>query len=661
MEDPSPWNNDSSSADEVHSDHFEEPEAENEPPVTMMPTMDAEKVAELFMAKMVALDVPNELPARRVRTTVARSTSKSKLATATNSARRPKTSGAATDQPPSFSAEVRCACRVGSTVWAAERDGAIVVRDASSAKVIEKQLPHGWETILCITTVGSSAVWCGTSDGPILIFDRQRKLTHEARAHAGGVQCLCAAPTAGGRGFVVSGGLDRRVCMWPLDGSKVIKTLSGHTGGVRSCLVLGLEIWTGSDDGTLRVWDASVGLFQLDAAEACRAVLSGHNGAVHQLLAHSDGILSCSADGTIRCWSPGARHECIREVSLNGGPIYQIAPMGRGVWAACSDGLLHSLDGVTLEPSGPPRHAHAGFINGLCQLQARTTRQCWSFATSDGKVCRWKSEELEPQHTSERAGVLQSEVESLAEQMRIEYEERKAEQVRHAEEVHAGAEALAQSEVMLEEAREAQKQLLQELANSMDVQERDVREAERLRGELRARDADLANLREQHSELEASSTQAIGELEVRASTAEAEASLRAAELAEEVARNEQREAASAKRQMSAERLARKLLSSYVPQVRENLERRRERNEYLLTQEALTRAGDPWGGDFGGATAGEEGEEFGSPAIVPQESLASTVATSLDEMMGTGESLDSAVIATVANFASLPLRHEAEGE
>ena len=50
----------------------------------------------------------------------------------------------------------------------------------------------------------------------------------------------------------------------------MLKTFSGHTGGVRALLVVGLEIWSGSDDGTLRVWDAACALFQLEAAP-CRA------------------------------------------------------------------------------------------------------------------------------------------------------------------------------------------------------------------------------------------------------------------------------------------------------------------------------------------------------------------------------------------------------
>ena len=42
-------------------------------------------------------------------------------------------------------------------------------------------------------------------------------------------------------------------------------------------------IWSASDDGTIRVWDAAYGLFSLDT-EPCTATLHGHHGAVHALL-----------------------------------------------------------------------------------------------------------------------------------------------------------------------------------------------------------------------------------------------------------------------------------------------------------------------------------------------------------------------------------------
>ena len=679
----------SSSADEVNSEaemaceehhvHEEDEEdVENAAAEEQFATFDdkaAVRVAELYVQKLAAADNSRAaISPPKLLHKLGKSTSKTRVGEAPKK-KRSATAAGSGEQNTTFAADVRCACRAGTTVWTAERDGCIVVRDATSGKLLEKILPHGWESILTLALVGTS-VWCGTADGPILIFDRQsRRLLHEARVHTGGVKCICPAPSAGGRGFVVSGGADWRMNMWQMDGSRVIKTFSGHTGGVRCATVLGLEIWTGSDDGTIRVWEAACGLFSLES-EPCRATLSGHGGAVHALLAHSDGMLSCSADGTVRCWRPGGSHECLKEVSLPCGPVYSLVPMGRQVWAAGADGTIVSFDGATLDLAGPARNAHSGFISGLCHMQARTTRGCWSFSTADGRVCRWRTEEVEAQHTAERAGILGAELESLSSHMTTEMQERRQEQLRHADERQRDADALAASET-------AQRQLIEELASSMDVQERDLREAERLRELLEKREAQLAEAERVHAANEQASAMAMEELAARLALAEARAEAiereGAERLAAEAARADSLAAAAAQSQQKAERLARACIGAAVRAARWRRaarERDSEQEGALLTHAALTRASN-----WGDVQASEQGEGAATAAVVdsgqeaaavaeaaqatypyppPTTSLASTVATSLDELMG--PDADSSDVPTVAHLPDgvLPLSPDSPG-
>ena len=90
----------------------------------------------------------------------------------------------------------------------------------------------------------------------------------------------------------------------------------------------------------------------------------------------------------MRSWNAGGAHECLREVRLECGPVGQLVPMGRALWAAGQDGSVQSIDGQTLQLSGARRRAHAGYVSGLCALGARTTRQCWSYSLSDETVRR---------------------------------------------------------------------------------------------------------------------------------------------------------------------------------------------------------------------------------------------------------------------------------
>ena len=157
------------------------------------------------------------------------------------------------------------------------------------------------------------------------------------------MHCLAAterppSQPRGERDFVVSGGADFTIVMWS-DAGKLRRQYAGHAGAVRGVLVLGMSIWSCSDDASVRVWDAAYGIFGLETPP-CRATLTGHAGAVHALLLHSGGVLSCGADGAVRCWAVGGRYECVRSVSLGGGSLQSLVAMGAAVWAGGQDGRL---------------------------------------------------------------------------------------------------------------------------------------------------------------------------------------------------------------------------------------------------------------------------------------------------------------------------------
>jgi WD40 repeat protein len=77
-----------------------------------------------------------------------------------------------------------------------------------------------------------------------------------------------------------------------------ILTLKGHTGGIRSVAFSpdGKRIITGSDDSTVRVWDAATGRELLS--------LKGHIGTITSVAFSPDGrrIATGGTDGTVRVW-----------------------------------------------------------------------------------------------------------------------------------------------------------------------------------------------------------------------------------------------------------------------------------------------------------------------------------------------------------------------
>ena len=97
-----------------------------------------------------------------------------------------------------------------------------------------------------------------------------------------------------------------------LESPALVRTLSGHGGGVNALALTGDgRVVSGSDDGTVKVWDLNSGHEE--------RTLSGHGGGVNALALTGDGrVVSGSDDGTVKVWDLNSGHEQ-RTLSGHGG------------------------------------------------------------------------------------------------------------------------------------------------------------------------------------------------------------------------------------------------------------------------------------------------------------------------------------------------------
>lgn len=312
------------------------------------------------------------------------------------------------------SVSVRCAVLVGSEVWAVARDsGSILIYDAASAALLDTVLCLH-ETIVAMAAAAprprscAPAVWAGTDSGSLLLFDRLGQLLREVtRLHAGAVQAIAvqpapAAPRGGARagGLVVTGGSDRRLCVYssaagPERGGCYYH---GHTGGVRCVLLLGAHVWSGSDDGSVRVWDLAHAVFHLAQAEACVATLRGERGAgVRALLALGpSAVLAASEDGCLSKWQGAPHFACELRVACGGTPT-ALVPMGRRLWVCCGRAGVEVRDASSLAlcdtlgaRGGAPAHAA-----GALRVRAVERRSVWTWVPGEPGAAVWEREEAE--------------------------------------------------------------------------------------------------------------------------------------------------------------------------------------------------------------------------------------------------------------------------
>lgn len=229
----------------------------------------------------------------------------------------------------------------------------------------------GGEVLASGSDDGVVRLWRASDCSPIADLGR----------HEGRVSGLAVA----GRGWVVSGGDDGRVKVWPIDGEGAYD-LGGLSAAVQSVAVSGdgRRAAAGGLDGGIQVWD-------LEKRERLDDVARRHDSAVSALAFTADGRFLASGSGDeapLRLWdleSPAAGGE-IPEVPTHDGPVLSLA-FSRGVLASASQsgeirvwdvldprrrleiaGGGSPVQGVALDPRDPTRLVSASGDRGSVRL-----------------------------------------------------------------------------------------------------------------------------------------------------------------------------------------------------------------------------------------------------------------------------------------------------
>ena len=160
--------------------------------------------------------------------------------------------------------------------------------------------------------------------------------------------------------FVVSGSEDETLKIWDAKTGKERATLAGHTWWVNQCAVSpdGAFVVSGSRDETLKIWDAKTGKEH--------ATLTGHTSEVDTCAVSPDGafVVSGSRDKTLKIWDANTGKERATLTGHNSGVVTcAVSPDGAFVVSGSWDNTLKIWDTKT----GRERATltgHTGYVTG---------------------------------------------------------------------------------------------------------------------------------------------------------------------------------------------------------------------------------------------------------------------------------------------------------
>lgn len=282
----------------------------------------------------------------------------------------------------------------GQYILTGSQDRSVRLFNPSTSKLIQTYSAHGYEVLDLSVSNDNSRFASVGGDKTVFLWDVATAQT--LRRFAGHVGRVNAVAFGGeGDSVVVSGSYDGTVKVWDCKSrsEKPIMTFSDAKDSVSTVWVSGHEIYAGSIDGRVRVYDLAMGCVDTDVLGASVTSVMP--------TAANDSYLVSTLDNTVRlmdrpsgkCLQPfkdaDFKNESYRvrstlgmadSVAISGTEDGRIA-----VWDVLSGMLLHTL---SHKKGGHPQ-GHGAKKDVVSAVAWNQMRKMWASAGGDGEVVIW--------------------------------------------------------------------------------------------------------------------------------------------------------------------------------------------------------------------------------------------------------------------------------
>ena len=271
--------------------------------------------------------------------------------------------------------KVLCCCIVRGMLVSGSEDKAVKVWDLASGQLIDTLSEHK-NAVLCIATDGKSIVYTGSVDHTVCMWCLERmELVTVMKKHTQPVLCLAFSITIGA---LITGGRDHDIGIW-----RTVRSEGGcrgkrrRGGSSRQQSAAADEAAGGERAGT------GSRLGQGIPSVTSRIVwLKGHEAGVTCIETEAHMIATGSDDKSVRLWN-ALSGSCVRVLEPHGGPVSCIRIQGNLLLSGSFDGKVRLFDML----SGRCLRAMSGHENAVLCLTA-TQRVCVTGA-NDRNVRIW--------------------------------------------------------------------------------------------------------------------------------------------------------------------------------------------------------------------------------------------------------------------------------